>query len=164
NFTPLMPATSRSVRAVEGYGGALTSAEGLLGARRLSGDTHRIALTSPASFLAVMWPLASESFSECVRRPHSHGPLEYVRETPACWGRPVVPNDFASIALELTGGDYVGRLRVGTAPPSGAPARPENILYFATVKDEANFTITSKVYYKAGELAFCDDFLPRIVH
>ena len=75
-----------------------------------------------------------------------------------------MPNDFASIALELTGGDYVGRLHVGTAPPSGAPARPENILYFATVKDEANFTITSKISYKAGELAFCDDFVPRIEH
>ena len=75
-----------------------------------------------------------------------------------------MPNDFASIALELTGGDYVGRLHVGTAPPSGAPARPDNILYFATVKDEANFTITSKMYYKAGELAFCDDFVPRIEH
>jgi PhoPQ-activated pathogenicity-related protein len=77
---------------------------------------------------------------------------------------PEVPNDFASIALELTGGDYVGRLPIGTAPPSGPPARPDNILYFATVMDQANFTLTSKLYYKAGELAFCGDFLPRIEH
>ena len=77
---------------------------------------------------------------------------------------PAVPNDFASIALELTGGDYVGRVPIGATPHSGPAARPENILYFATVMDEANFTITSKIYYKAGELAFCDDFLPRIEH
>ncbi|MGH7254685.1 MAG: alpha/beta hydrolase family protein [Nitrospirales bacterium] len=77
---------------------------------------------------------------------------------------PETANDFASIRLELTGGDYVGRLPIGAAPPSGPPARPDNIFYFATVRDEANFTITSKMYYKAGELAFCDDFVPLIEH
>jgi dienelactone hydrolase len=77
---------------------------------------------------------------------------------------PAVANDFASIRLEGTGSEYVGRLPIGTLPPSGPAAGPENLLYFAVVKDQADFTISSKMYYKAGEMRFCDDFVPLIEH
>jgi dienelactone hydrolase len=70
---------------------------------------------------------------------------------------PAEPNDFASIRLNESGGAYVGRLRIGAA-------RPDNVLYFAMVRDLANFTITSKMYYGAGELSFCGSFLPSIEH
>ncbi len=77
---------------------------------------------------------------------------------------PEAPNDFTSIRLERDGGRYVGRLGIGTPPPSGPAATPENVLYFATVRDEADYTVTSKMYYKAGEMRFCDDLVPLIEH
>ena len=77
---------------------------------------------------------------------------------------PEVANDFASIKLEWTGSDYAGRLPIGAAPPNGPPARPDNILYFAEARDLANFAVTSKMYYRAGELSFCGDFVPLIEH
>src|SRR5205823_109766 len=53
---------------------------------------------------------------------------------------------------------------IGAAPPTRAPALPDNILYFAEARDLANFAVTSKMYYRAGELSFCGDFVPLIEH
>jgi cephalosporin-C deacetylase-like acetyl esterase len=77
---------------------------------------------------------------------------------------PEVANDFASIRLDWTGRDYVGRLPIGATPPSGSPATPDNILYFAVVKDQANFTVSSKMSFQASEMRFCGDFVPLIEH
>jgi dienelactone hydrolase len=75
---------------------------------------------------------------------------------------PQVANDFVSIPLEQNGNEYVGRIGVGSQPPSGPPTSPENILYFASVQDSSGFTISSKMYYKTAEMDFCSDFVPKI--
>jgi cephalosporin-C deacetylase-like acetyl esterase len=77
---------------------------------------------------------------------------------------PEAVNDFTPIRLEWTGAAYVGRVPIGAVLPSGPPARPDNILYFAMVKDLANFTVTSRIHYREGALRFCDDFVPLIEH
>ena len=77
---------------------------------------------------------------------------------------PEVAKDFASIELVCSGSECVGSLPIGTAPPSGPPAGPDTILYFAEVEDQANFTVTSKLYYRAGELRFCGGFVPLLEH
>lgn len=54
-----------------------------------------------------------------------------------------------------------------TAPPgsqAGPPATPDNILYYASVKDFADYTITSKMYYKLDEMDFGMGFVPEIEH
>jgi cephalosporin-C deacetylase-like acetyl esterase len=77
---------------------------------------------------------------------------------------PDQPADFTRVGLTWNGSHYVGQVPVGTAPHSGPTATPDNVLYFARVTDEADFTVTSKVYYRSGELAFCDGFEPLIAH
>ncbi len=72
--------------------------------------------------------------------------------------------DFTPVSLSLEGEGYVGSVRVGTAPPCGPPATPENILYFVSVKDEADYTVTSKLYYQFEEMRFGSGFTPRIEH
>jgi hypothetical protein len=73
-------------------------------------------------------------------------------------------NDFASIHMHRDGSGYVARLAIDTLPPSGPPATPSNILYFARVTDASAFTVTSKMYRKFEEMKFCDDFVPLIEH
>lgn len=73
-------------------------------------------------------------------------------------------NDFAPIRLQWDGSGYVGRIAIDTLPPSGPPATPSNILYFARVTDGSAFTVTSKMYRKFDEMRFCDDFVPLIEH
>lgn len=75
---------------------------------------------------------------------------------------PQVANDFVSIPLEQNGNEFIGRIAVGSQPPSGPPASPENILYFASVQDSSGFSISSKMYYKTAEMDFCTDFVPKI--
>ncbi len=77
---------------------------------------------------------------------------------------PPVANDFARLRLRRRGDHYEGKLAIGSEPPNGPPALPENVLYFATVKDNSGFTVTSKMHYRLGELSACDDFLPTIDH
>jgi hypothetical protein len=77
---------------------------------------------------------------------------------------PQTADDFASIPLESNGSVYVGRLAVGTPPPRGAAATRDNILFFVSVSDEGDFTISSKMHYKTGEMKFCSGFDPSIEH
>lgn len=74
------------------------------------------------------------------------------------------PCDFATLTLSPQGNEYVGSVAMSASPPCGPAVTPENILYYATVKDAANYTITSKMYYKASEMDFCSDFVPLIEH
>jgi cephalosporin-C deacetylase-like acetyl esterase len=81
--------------------------------------------------------------------------LDTVRQ-PAC--------DFAVMRLELQGGEYRGALPIGTVPPCGPPATPANILYYATVRDVADYTVSSKMHYQSAEMAFGTDFVPLLEH
>ncbi len=77
---------------------------------------------------------------------------------------PETPNDFAEIALKPSGGEHVGTIAVGSLPPSGPPVSPDNVIYLASVKDASGVTVTSKLYYGFGEMAFGQGFVPRIEH
>jgi hypothetical protein len=59
---------------------------------------------------------------------------------------------------------YVGSIPVNAAPPDGPPVTPDNILYFAQVEDATGFTISSKMYYKGGEMQRCSNFVPVLEH
>lgn len=72
--------------------------------------------------------------------------------------------DFTSIRLSPDGNEYSGVIPNGTRPPCGPPATPDNILYYASVKDFADYTITSKMYYKLDEMDFGMGFVPEIEH
>lgn len=78
--------------------------------------------------------------------------------------RPSTVQDFGSITLSWTGSEYVGSVAIGTLPPTGPPVDRSNIIYLTSVKDEANYTVTSKLYYKLREMAFGQRFLPIIEH
>jgi cephalosporin-C deacetylase-like acetyl esterase len=78
--------------------------------------------------------------------------------------RPSTVRDFGSIALSWNGLEYVGTIPIGRLPPAGPPVTPDNIIYLASVKDEANYTVTSKLYYRSRVLAFGQGFLPIIEH
>ena len=73
-------------------------------------------------------------------------------------------HDFGSISLPWNGVDYVGSIPIGTLPPAGPPVTPNNIIYFASAKDGANYTVTSKLYYRSRVMAFGQGFLPIIEH
>jgi dienelactone hydrolase len=81
--------------------------------------------------------------------------LDTVRQ-PAC--------DFAVMRLELQGDEYRGALPIGTTPPCGPHATPANILYYASVRDEADYTVSSKMHYQFAEMAFGADFVPLLEH
>jgi hypothetical protein len=78
--------------------------------------------------------------------------------------RPSDVHDFGSISLSWNGSEYVGTIPIGTLPPAGPPVSPDNIVYLASVKDGANYTVTSKLYYRSGVMAFGQGFLPIIEH
>jgi cephalosporin-C deacetylase-like acetyl esterase len=78
--------------------------------------------------------------------------------------RPSTVRDFGSIALSWNGLEYVGTIPIGRLPPAGPPVTPDNIIYLASVKDEANYTVTSKLYYRSRVMAFGQGFLPIIEH
>jgi hypothetical protein len=60
--------------------------------------------------------------------------------------------------------EYVGTIPFGKLPPAGPPVTPNNIIYLASAKDGANYTVTSKLYYRSGVMAFGQGFLPIIEH
>jgi cephalosporin-C deacetylase-like acetyl esterase len=78
--------------------------------------------------------------------------------------RPSTVHDFGHIPLSWNGLEYVGMVPIGTLPPTGPPLTPNNIIYLASVKDGANYTVTSKLYYRSGVMAFGQGFLPIIEH
>ena len=77
--------------------------------------------------------------------------------------RPSTVHDFGSISLSWNGVEYVGSIPIGTLPPAGPPVTANNIIYLASVKDGANFTVTSKLYYRTRVMAF-GQFVPIIEH
>jgi hypothetical protein len=81
--------------------------------------------------------------------------LDTVRE-PAC--------DFGVTRLELQGGEYRGALPIGTVPPCGPPVTPSNILYYASVRDAADYTVSSKMHYQFAEMAFGTDLALLLEH
>jgi hypothetical protein len=78
--------------------------------------------------------------------------------------RPSTVHDFGYISLSWNGLEYVGTIPLGKLPPAGPPVTPDNIIYLASVKDGANYTVTSKLYYRLGVMAFGQGFLPIIEH
>jgi cephalosporin-C deacetylase-like acetyl esterase len=77
---------------------------------------------------------------------------------------PAAPCDFATLELARVGNEYQATLPIGTLPPCGPPASPENLLVYASVQDAAAYTISSKIYYQGREMGFGTDFIPRIEH
>ena len=77
---------------------------------------------------------------------------------------PATIYDFGYISLAWNGVEYIGTIPIGKLPPAGPPVNPNNILYLASVRDGANYTVTSKLYYRSGEMAFGQGFLPIIEH
>jgi cephalosporin-C deacetylase-like acetyl esterase len=78
--------------------------------------------------------------------------------------RPSTVHDFGSISLSWNGVEYVGSIPIGTLPPAGPPVTPNNIIYLASAKDGANYTVTSKLYYRSRVMAFRQGFVPIIEH
>jgi cephalosporin-C deacetylase-like acetyl esterase len=78
--------------------------------------------------------------------------------------RPSTVRDFGSISLSWNGSEYVGTIPIGRLPPAGPPVTPANIIYLVSVKDGANYTVTSRLYYRSGVMAFGQGFLPIIEH
>jgi len=78
--------------------------------------------------------------------------------------RPSPVHDFGDVSLSWNGLEYVGTIPIGTLPPAGPPVTPDNIIYVASVKDGANYTVTSRLYYRSGVMAFGQGFLPIIEH
>ena len=78
--------------------------------------------------------------------------------------RPSAVRDFGVIGLSWNGSEYVGMIPIGILPPAGPPVTPNNIVYVASVKDGASYTVTSKLYYRAGVMAFGQGFVPTIEH
>jgi hypothetical protein len=72
--------------------------------------------------------------------------------------------DFAVSRLTPKGDEYRGAVTIGTVLLCGPPATPENILYYMSVQDVADYTVSSKIYYRFAEMAFGTDFVPRFEH
>jgi PhoPQ-activated pathogenicity-related protein len=72
--------------------------------------------------------------------------------------------DFAVSRLTPQGDEYRGAVPIGTVLPCGPPATPENILYYTSVQDVADYTVSSKMHYQFAEMAFGTDFVPRFEH
>jgi hypothetical protein len=77
---------------------------------------------------------------------------------------PSTVNDFGSILLTYSGGKYVGSLTIGGFSPSGPAITADNIVFLASVKDGSNYTVTSRLYYRGGPMAFGQGFVPVIEH
>jgi dienelactone hydrolase len=105
----------------------------------------------------AMWFLVTAPSDSLIRHVDLYfaTQLDTVRQ-PAC--------DFAVMRLELQGGEYRGALPIGTVPPCGPPATPSNILYYATIRDVADYTVSSKMHYQSAEMAFGTDFVPLLEH
>ena len=55
-------------------------------------------------------------------------------------------------------------LPIGLPMVCGPPISPDNLLYYVSVRDSAGSTVSSKMYYRSGEMEFGSGFVPRIEH
>jgi len=72
--------------------------------------------------------------------------------------------DFTSVGLYRLGSDFYGFVPIGQSMPCGPPLSPDNVLYFASVTDWGGYTVSSKMYYRSGEMTFGSGFVPAIEH
>ncbi|OLD65997.1 MAG: hypothetical protein AUI47_00850 [Acidobacteria bacterium 13_1_40CM_2_68_5] len=72
--------------------------------------------------------------------------------------------DFTAVRLYRLGSDFYGFVPIGKAMPCGPPLSPDNVLYFASVTDGGGYTVSSKMYYRSGEMTFGSGFVPTIEH
>jgi cephalosporin-C deacetylase-like acetyl esterase len=72
--------------------------------------------------------------------------------------------DFRGIRLLPFGNEYVGFLPKGLPLVCGPPISADNLLYYVAATDSAGYTISSKMYYRSGEMRFGSGFVPRIEH
>lgn len=77
---------------------------------------------------------------------------------------PELACDFATVPLYVLGSEVYGVVPVGQPMPCGPPLTPSNVTYFASSSDALGYTLTSKLYYRSGEMAFGQGFVPRIEH
>jgi dienelactone hydrolase len=78
--------------------------------------------------------------------------------------RRTFPCDFASVPLTRIGEEYVALVPVGQPLLCGPPLAPDNAIYFASVTDTSGYTVSSKMYYRGGEMAWGSTFSPVIEH
>jgi cephalosporin-C deacetylase-like acetyl esterase len=77
---------------------------------------------------------------------------------------PELACDLATVPLYRLGSDLYGFVPVGQPMPCGPPLTPSNVVYFASTTDAGGYTASSKLYYRSGEMAFGQGFVPRIEH
>lgn len=77
---------------------------------------------------------------------------------------PALACDFVAVPLFKFSADWFGVVPTGQTLPCGPAVTPDNILYFASVTDESNYTVSSKLYYRSGEMAWGSGFVPKIEH
>jgi hypothetical protein len=77
-------------------------------------------------------------------------------QQPAC--------DFMSVPLLPLGSTYFGAVRLGAAQSCGPLTTADNLIYYASARDVAGYTISSKVYRGGSELTFSPDFAPVLEH
>jgi cephalosporin-C deacetylase-like acetyl esterase len=72
--------------------------------------------------------------------------------------------DFVTVPTYRLGSDFYGFVPIDQPMPCGPPLTPSNVVYFASSTDTLGYTASSKVYYRSGEMAFGQGFVPRIEH
>lgn len=77
---------------------------------------------------------------------------------------PELACDLATVPVYKLGSDFYGFVPVGQPMPCGPPLTSANAVYFASSTDTAGYTASSKLYYRSGEMAFGQGFVPRIEH
>jgi cephalosporin-C deacetylase-like acetyl esterase len=77
---------------------------------------------------------------------------------------PELACDFAAVPAYRIGADFYGFVPIGQAMPCGPPLTPANVVYFTSATDAAGYTVSSKLHYRSGEMAWGQGFVPRIEH
>jgi len=72
--------------------------------------------------------------------------------------------DFATLGMLGRGSEFYSVVPIGYRVPCGPALTPDNVLYFASVTDTLGSTVSSKMYYRSGEMAFGQGFVPTIEH
>ena len=72
--------------------------------------------------------------------------------------------DFQPVPLYRLGAAFYGFVPIGQETPCGPPLTPSDILSFAWVTDRAGYTVSSRMYYRGGEMTFGSGFVPTIEH
>ena len=155
--------------------GLLASLEKLLSSNTVVQNSH-LSRTPRDSQLGVQWQNLSSlqlhtGHEDCsgmsIRRCES---LLQVKGDP--WGKALIaecrPN-FPPESFRCSKGgsryiEYRRTLPIGTVPPRGPPATLENILYYTSVQDVADYSVSSKIHYQLEEMAFGTDFVPCFEH